>query len=114
MKKLIVEGMSCGRCTGKIEETLNALEGIEKVSTSLAEKAVYVSGSLDNQLIKDSIETQGYEVVSIEEMETLEKAEERQRKGFFAKLLSKIESSNSKSFGDKRLDCCNIQDKNKK
>lgn len=114
MKKITVEGMSCSRCTGKIEETLNALSNVEKVSTSLEDKAVCVSGSLDDQVIRDLIEAQGYEVVSIEEVEILEKAEEKQRKGFFAKLLSKIESSNSKSFGDKRLDCCNLQDKDKK
>jgi len=114
MKKIIVEGMSCGRCTGKIEETLKALNGIEKVTTFLEEKAVYVTGSLDNQTLKNAIESQGYEVVSIDEFETLENAEEKQKKSFFAKLLSKIESSNNKSFGDKRLDCCNLQDKNKK
>lgn len=114
MKKLIVEGMSCGRCTGKIEEALKVLNGVKKVTASLEEKAVYVTGSLDNQILKNSIEAQGYDVISIDQVETLEKAEEKQRKSFFAKLLSKIEASNSSSFGGKRLDCCNIQDKDKK
>lgn len=114
MKKIIVEGMSCERCTGKIEEILKALNGIEKVTTSLEEKAVYVSGNLDNQTLKETIEFQGYEVISINEFEILENAEEKQKKSFFAKLLSKIESSNSKSFGNKKLDCCNLQDKDKK
>ena len=113
MKKITVEGMSCGRCTGKIEETLNALSSVEKVSTSLAEKTVYITGTSDDSVIKESIEAQGYEVVSVVEVE-IQKNPENKKKGFFARLLDKIESSNSKSFGDKRLDCCNLQDKDKK
>ncbi len=113
MKKITVVGMSCSRCTGKIEETLKALMGIEMVTTSLEKGEVYITGTSDDSVIKESIEAQGYEVVSVVEVE-IQKSPENKKKGFFARLLDKIESSNSKSFGDKRLDCCNLQDKDKK
>lgn len=114
MKKITVVGMSCSRCTGKIEETLKALRGIEMVTTSLEKGEVYITGSLDDSVIKECIEAQGYEVVSVVEVEIQRNPENKKKKGFLARLLDKIESSNSKSFGDKRLDCCNLQDKDKK
>ena len=46
-------------------------------------------------------------------IETHEKKEKEQKPSFFTKLLKKIESSNDKNFGSKRLDCCNLQKKDK-
>lgn len=114
MRKITVEGMSCSRCTGKIEDTLKALNGVEKVTTSLEKGEVYIKGTLNDSVIRESIEAQGYEVVSVEEVNVQKKPESVRKRGFLARLLDKIESSNSKSFGDKRLDCCNLQDKDKK
>jgi len=41
----------------------------------------------------------------------MKKTEKKVKEGFFTRLLKKIEQSNNMSFGGKRIDCCNIQEK---
>ena len=67
MKKTIkIEGMMCGHCTGRVDKALNALEGVQ-AEVSLEDKAAYltISGDVSDELLKKTVEDEGYQVVEI-------------------------------------------------
>ncbi len=68
MKKIItIEGMMCAHCTGRVEKALSALEGVTLISVSVEEKNAVVehNENMTDELLKTTIEEQGYDVVSI-------------------------------------------------
>ncbi len=111
MKKVVIEGMGCSKCAEKIEKKLSSLEGVEEVKVLLDKKEAYVAGGIGEEVLKSTIESEGYEVISIQEVEGVSHTEEK--KGFFRRLLGKIEDSNKKSFGSGRMDCCDLGKKEK-
>ena len=67
MKKTMkIEGMMSGHCTGRVDKALNALEGVE-ATVSLEEKAAYVTltGDISDELLKKTVEDEGYQVLEI-------------------------------------------------
>ena len=67
MKKTMkIEGMMCGHCTGRVDKALNALEGVQ-AEVSLEDKAAYltISGDVSDELLKKTVEDEGYQVVEI-------------------------------------------------
>ena len=66
-KKIIIEGMMCEHCTGRVEKALRAVSGVTDVVMSLEEKSATVTadGTNDNEL-KDAVTEAGYEVLSIQ------------------------------------------------
>ena len=67
MKKTMkIEGMMCGHCTGRVDKALNALEGVE-ATVSLEDKAAYVTltGEVSDELLKKTVEDEGYQVLEI-------------------------------------------------
>ena len=65
-KKLIVEGMSCPHCSGRVEKALNALEGVS-ASVDLDSKTarVTLSAPVEDAVLKKAVEDAGYEVSAI-------------------------------------------------
>ncbi len=64
---LTVRGMSCGHCVKAVEGSVGALSGVEKVNVNLADGKVDVEFNPEQvslEKIKDTIDDQGYEVVS--------------------------------------------------
>jgi copper chaperone len=61
---LQVQGMSCGHCVKSIENSVGALNGVEKVNVQLEAGKVDVefNNEVDIQKITDTIEDQGYTV----------------------------------------------------
>ncbi|WP_394189434.1 copper chaperone CopZ [Paenisporosarcina quisquiliarum] len=61
---LQVQGMSCGHCVKAIENSVGALNGVEKVNVQLDAGTVDVefNNEVDVQKITDTIEDQGYTV----------------------------------------------------
>jgi copper chaperone len=61
---LQVQGMSCGHCVKSIENSVGAIEGVEKVNVQLNDGTVDVefNNKVDVQKITDTIEDQGYTV----------------------------------------------------
>ena len=62
---LKVQGMSCGHCVKRVEDSVGQLEGVNEVNVKLDDAEVEVSFnksqvSLDK--IREEIEEQGYEV----------------------------------------------------
>lgn len=66
-KTMIVEGMSCGHCTARVQKALEAVEGVASVEMSLEEKSAVVA--LDREVSEEALEKAvteaGYEVVEI-------------------------------------------------
>lgn len=68
--ELKVEGMSCSHCENAVKKSVGALAGIDSVIVDLQGKKVTVE--FDNEKatttnIKDAIEDQGYDVISVVE-----------------------------------------------
>ncbi|WP_075619860.1 copper chaperone CopZ [Paenisporosarcina indica] len=61
---LQVEGMTCGHCVKSVENSVGALNGVERVLVELNDGTVAVefNNDVDIQKITDTIEDQGYTV----------------------------------------------------
>ena len=66
-KKILIEGMSCNHCVAHVKEALEGLEGVTCVEVNLEEKYATVETNVSNDMLKDAIEEEGYDVVKIEE-----------------------------------------------
>ena len=67
-KKLIIEGMMCSHCTGRVEKALSAVPGVTAVVMNLEGKsaAVTLSQPVDDAVLSQAVTDAGYEVVSVE------------------------------------------------
>lgn len=68
LKKIFIEGMSCNHCVNHVKEALSELKDSGKIQVNLEEKYAVVETSSNNEEIKDKIEEQGYDVISIESL----------------------------------------------
>ena len=66
-KTMIIEGMMCTHCTGRVEKALAQVEGVSAVEMSLEGKSatVTVSAEVADQVLVDTVTQAGYEVVSV-------------------------------------------------
>ena len=67
-KTMMIEGMMCTHCTGRVEKALSAIDGVDKVEMSLEGKsaALTLSREVSDQELTDAVTQAGYEVVSIQ------------------------------------------------
>lgn len=65
-KKILIEGMACHHCSGRVEKVLNEMEGVS-ATVNLEEKTAYVTvaNNTSDSELKKAIEDAGYTVVSI-------------------------------------------------
>lgn len=67
MKKLInIEGMSCNHCVAHVREALEAIDGVKVMDVSLDNNNALVETDVDNDVLINAIEEEGYDVKSIE------------------------------------------------
>ncbi|WP_394855031.1 heavy-metal-associated domain-containing protein [Clostridium lamae] len=67
MKKTInIEGMSCNHCVSHVKEALTDINGVNVLEVSLEEKKAIVETEVDNSILINAIEDEGYDVKSIE------------------------------------------------
>lgn len=66
-KTVLINGMSCGHCTAAVEKALSGLNGTSDINVSLEDNnaTLEVTESVTDEMIKNVIEDQGYEVVRI-------------------------------------------------
>lgn len=65
-KTLLVEGMSCGHCEKAVKDAVGEIAGVSNVVVYLESKKVEIQGqNLKDNLIKESIEDAGYNVIEI-------------------------------------------------
>ena len=67
-KTMIIEGMMCHHCTGRVEKALAAVDGVSAVEMSLEGKSatLTLSKDVDNKVLTDTVTEAGYEVVSVQ------------------------------------------------
>jgi Cu+-exporting ATPase len=66
-KVLVIEGMSCGHCSARVEKALNAIEGVNaKVDLESKKAVVELSSDLSDEELRKTVEDAGYEVTGIE------------------------------------------------
>lgn len=65
-KKIFIEGMKCGHCTGHVKSALEALDNVISVEVSLEGKYAIVEGDVEDKLLKEVVEEEGYDVINIE------------------------------------------------
>lgn len=66
LKKIIIKGMSCSHCVNHVRQALSELKYSQKVEVNLEQKYAIVETSSNDEEIKEKIEDQGYDVISIE------------------------------------------------
>ena len=69
MKKAIsVEGMMCQNCVKHVTKALTAVTGVSEVNVSLEDKKAYVTAdeSVTDDMLKDAVTEEGYEVTGID------------------------------------------------
>ena len=66
-KTMIIEGMMCGHCTGRVQKVLEAVEGVTSVTMSLENKSaeIEMSAEVSDDVLKEVITEAGYEVIEI-------------------------------------------------
>ena len=64
--KVIIEGMTCSGCSGRVEKAMKAVPGIQEVQVDLEGNSASFEG-VEPALVKEAIEDIGYDVVRIEE-----------------------------------------------
>ena len=67
MIRVSIDGMSCENCVRHVREALSGLEGVTEVEVSLADNlaTVQTTGELSDQLIRDKLDEEGYDVTAI-------------------------------------------------
>jgi uncharacterized membrane protein YraQ (UPF0718 family) len=56
-----IGGMSCNHCKARVEKALAALDGVTAVQVDLSGGIVYVEGSPDDEIVRQTVEDLGYE-----------------------------------------------------
>ncbi len=66
VRKISIEGMSCGHCVARVEKALKGVKGVTGVEVSLAGKSANVTGEgVDDEALRAAVEGAGYEVTGI-------------------------------------------------
>lgn len=68
MKKTInIDGMSCSHCVAAVTKALTSIEGTSNVEVSLDKKqaTLDVTDAVNDNMLRDAIDDQGFDVVSI-------------------------------------------------
>ena len=65
-KTMVIEGMSCGHCSARVEKALNALDGVTaKVDLEAKTASIETEGRASDEQMKAAVTDAGYDVVSL-------------------------------------------------
>lgn len=66
-KTMIIEGMMCSHCTGRVQKALEEITGVESVTMSLENKSaeITLSSEVSDDILKAAVTEAGYEVKEI-------------------------------------------------
>ncbi|GAA0775272.1 cation transporter [Clostridium subterminale] len=65
-KKILIEGMSCKNCVAHVKNALEELSGVSEVEVNLEGKYALVEATESDDVLRATIEEEGYDVVGIE------------------------------------------------
>ena len=67
---LKVDGMSCGNCAVRVENALNAMDGVwARVNLESGEAVVYMKQDYEDKALKDAVKACGYPVFRIDRIQ---------------------------------------------
>ena len=66
-KKISIEGMSCEHCVAHVKDALEGIDGVSSIEVSLEGNYATVETDVNDEILKEAIEEEGYDVVKIEE-----------------------------------------------
>lgn len=64
--KFTVENMKCGGCSAAVQSKLEALEGVEQVAVDLATKTAEIKGTVEADLVIETLTEAGYPTELVE------------------------------------------------
>ena len=65
-KTMKIEGMSCGHCSARVEQALNAIDGVSaKVDLEAKTASIVLSKPVEDQALVKAVTDAGYQVVGI-------------------------------------------------
>lgn len=64
---ILIEGMMCSHCTGRVQKALEALEGVASVTMNLEQKSatVELTGEVSEASLISAVKDAGYEVTAV-------------------------------------------------
>lgn len=67
-KTMLIEGMTCGHCSARVEKALNGLEGVTEAKVSLEKKkaVIKLNDDISDEVLENAVTEAGYEVKGIE------------------------------------------------
>ena len=67
-KKMVIEGMMCGHCSGRVKKVLEALPQVEEavVSHEDGTAIVTLAEEVADDVLRKAVEDQDYKVISME------------------------------------------------
>ena len=67
-KKMVIEGMMCGHCSGRVKKVLEALPQVEEAVVSHEEGTAIVTlvEEVADDVLRKTVEDQDYKVISME------------------------------------------------
>ena len=73
MKKIIeINGMHCPKCSAKVENALNAIDGVSaKVNLAKKHAVVTLKTEVADDILKNAVDSLGFEVVSVTEKKVI-------------------------------------------
>ena len=66
-KNIMIEGMTCMHCVGRVKNALEEMAGVKEVIVDLEGKSATINleKDIENAILKEKIEDAGYDVVEI-------------------------------------------------
>ena len=66
-RTMIIEGMMCSHCTGRVQKALEGIDGVKSVVMDLEAKSAQLelSAPVEDETLKDAVTQAGYEVTEI-------------------------------------------------
>ena len=67
-KTMLIEGMMCGHCSGRVKKALEGIEGVKSadVSHESGLAKIILGGDVSEDTLKSTVEKEGYKVVKVE------------------------------------------------
>ena len=67
-KKMVIEGMMCGHCSGRVKKVLEALPQVEEAVVSHEDGTAIVTlvEEVADDVLRKAVEDQDYKVISVE------------------------------------------------
>lgn len=63
-RTISVRGMTCEHCEQRVEDALEALDGIESATADAATDSVSIDGDAERETLRDAVAEAGYELAA--------------------------------------------------